>query len=138
MAHALMDALVGHPRLAVLVSVRTTQGEQEARGIESLLATLTGAGFSIEEAVAIWRALADTVLAWCGFNAAELALPEDVRARDASAWTTTYQRLPAQTYPNIHAARAFLDEDYESFSFALELLLDGVATRLPTPSKETE
>ncbi len=138
MAHTLRDALVSHPRLAVLVSVRTTQGEQEARGIEHLLATLTGAGLSIEQAVAIWRALADTVLAWSGFSAAYLALPEDVRTRDAQAWTTTYKRLPADTHPTIHAARPFLTEDYDAFDFAIELLLDGVATRITKTTGENE
>jgi AcrR family transcriptional regulator len=136
LAMALRSALLRHPRLAVLVSVRTTQREQEARGIEHVLGTLVDAGFPMPEAVAVWRALADTTLAWTGFSAAYLALSSDLRGRDVSAWTTTYQRLPAERYPQIAAARPYLEADYDAFPLALELLLDGVASRIPTAVKE--
>jgi AcrR family transcriptional regulator len=136
LALALRSSLLRHPRLAVLISVRTTQGEQEARGIERLLGTLTEAGFHMPEAVAVWRALADTTLAWAGFSAAYLALAGDVRQRDAAAWSTTYKRLPADRYPNIAAARPYLEDEYDAFPLALELLLDGVASRIPAPMKE--
>lgn len=135
LAHHLRNALVSHPRLAVLISVRTTQGEQEARGIEHILATLADAGLSTQDAVRVWRALADTVLAWSGFSAAYLALPDDIKTREAT-WTTAYRRLPADEYPHIHAARPYLDEDADAFDFAIELLLDGVATRIATSHQE--
>jgi AcrR family transcriptional regulator len=135
-AHTLRRALVSHPRLAILVSVRTTQGEQEARAIEHVLGTLLRAGLTMPDAVAVWRALADTTLAWSGFSAAYLALPDEVKAHDALAWTTTYRRLPADTYPHINAARPYIEADYDAFDFAIELLLDGVAARIPTPPQE--
>jgi AcrR family transcriptional regulator len=130
LAHALRSSLLRHPRLAVLVSIRTTQGEQEARGIERVLATLTDAGLPMGEAVAAWRALADTVLAWSAFSAAYLSLSSSARQRDIAAWSTTYQRLPAERYPNIAAARPFLEVEHDAFPLALELLLDGVAARI--------
>lgn len=136
-SHALRDALVRHPRLAVLISVRTTQGAQEARGIERILATLAEAGLSTREAVGVWRALADTVLAWSGFSAAYVALPEEAKARDAAAWSTTYRRLPANEYPHIHAARPYLDEYDDAFDFAIGLLLDGVTSRITNPSRSS-
>ena len=136
MAMALRRSLVRHPRLAVLISVRTTQGEQEARGIEDLLGTLAEAGFPAWEAVAVWRALADTTLAWSGFSAAYETLSDEVRRRDVAAWTTTYRRLPADQYPHIAAARPYLEEDYDAFPMALELLLDGVAARIPATHEE--
>jgi len=135
LAHHLRNALVSHPRLAILISVRTTQGEQEARGIEHILATLADAGLSTQDAVRVWRALADTVLAWSGFSAAYLALPDDIKTREAT-WTTAYRRLPSDEYPHIHAARPYLDEDADAFDFAIELLLDGVATRIATSHQE--
>ena len=128
LAVCLRHALVKHPRLAVLVSVRTTQGKQEARGIERILATLGDAGLPTREAVGVWRALADTVLAWSSFSAAYVALPDASKARDAAAWTTTYRQLPAADYPRIHAARPYLDEYDDAFDFAIELMLDGVAS----------
>ncbi len=136
LSHALRHALVRHPRLAVLISVRTTQGEQEARGIERILSTLADAGLSTREAVGVWRALADTVLAWSSFSAAYVALSDDAKARDASAWTTTYRQLPADQYPHINAARPYLDEYDDAFDFAIGLLLDGVASRITTTHQE--
>lgn len=137
LSHSLRNALVRHPRLAVLISVRTTQGEQEARGIERILATLSATGLSTREAVGVWRALADTVLAWSSFSAAYVALPDEAKARDAAAWTTTYRQLPADKYPYIHAARPYLDEYDDAFDFAIGLLLDGVANRITTPHQES-
>ncbi len=138
----LRRSLVKHPRLALLVSVRTTQGEQEARGIEQILAILARAGLPTREAVGVWRALGDTVLAWSGFTAAYVALPEESKALDAAAWTTTYRRLPETEYPHIHSARPYLEEYDDAFPFAIELLLDGVATRIAAHttarSQETE
>lgn len=136
LSHSLRNALVRHPRLAVLISVRTTQGDQEARGIERILETLAEAGLSTREAVGVWRALADTVLAWSSFSAAYVALPDEAKARDAAAWTTTYRQLPADEYPHIHAARPYLDEYDDAFDFAIGLLLDGVASRITTPLQE--
>ncbi len=136
LSHALRNALVRHPRLAVLISVRTTQGEQEARGIERILATLAATGLSTREAVGVWRALADTVLAWSSFSAAYVSLPDEAKARDAAAWTTTYRQLPADEYPHINAARPYLDEYDDAFDFAIGLLLDGVANRITTPHQE--
>ena len=79
LAMAAFRALLRHPRLAVLVSVRTTQGEQEARGIERVLGTLESAGLSVPEAVDVWHAFGDTVLAWAAFEATYASLPADVR-----------------------------------------------------------
>ncbi len=130
----LYRGLLRHPRLAVLVSARTTQGLDEARGIERVLATLSDAGLSGEEAVVVWRALGDTTLAWAGLSAAYLSLPPDTQDHDDRAWTTTYRHLPADRYPHIAAARPYLTPQSDPFSDALELLLDGVASRTPHPS----
>ena len=124
-------ALLRHPRLAILVAARTTQGLDEARGIERVLATLSDAGFSSEDAVVIWRTLGDTTLAWAGLSASYLSLPPDTQDHDNQAWTTTYRHLPADRYPHIAAARPYLTVQRDPFTDALELLLDGVAARSP-------
>jgi len=136
-ALALRDCLVRHPKLATIISVRVTQGEHEAEGIERGLAALVDAGLSIEEAVGIQRALADTVLAWAAFWASYLALPAEAKARDAAAWVTTYRQLPADDFPNIHAARPYLDDHDDAFGLALDIFLDGIASRIAARSQET-
>jgi AcrR family transcriptional regulator len=129
-AQALRNTLVRHPKLATLISIRVTQGEHEARGIEWGLAALAGTGLSEREVVGVQRAFADTVLAWCAFSASYLGLPAEAKARDQAAWATTYSQLPKDDYPHIHAARPYLDEFDDSFDLALELLLDGIAARI--------
>lgn len=122
-------ALLRHPQLAVLVSVRTTQGEEEAAGIERVLATLAEAGLEPAEAVDVWHAFADTVLAWSAFDAAYAALPDATREQDSRAWIDTYRRMPADRYPHLAAAAPHL-RDYDAYPTALELLLDGIAARV--------
>ena len=82
MAHALYRSLTRHPRLAVLISARTTAGEHEAHRHRAHLKTLVDAGLPIDEAVTVWRSFADTILAWCGLSAAFMSLPSESQARD--------------------------------------------------------
>jgi AcrR family transcriptional regulator len=129
-ARALRDTLVRHPNLAALVSVRITQGDHEAHGIERGLAALVPTGLPMREIVGIQRAFADTVLAWSAFSASYLNLSADARARDEAAWATTYSQLSPDEYPHIHAARPYLEEFEDAFDIAIELLLDGIDARI--------
>ena len=128
--HSLRNALVRHPKLATLISVRITQGEYEALGIERGLAVLAQTGLPIREVVGIQRAFADTVLAWSAFSATFEALPSEVKARDAAAWITTYRQLPENEFPHIHAAGPYLDEFDDAFDLALALMFDGIQARI--------
>ena len=136
MSQTLYQSLTRHPRLAVLVSARTTAGEHEAQAIERLLKTLVDAGLPISEAVTVWRSLADSTLAWCGLSAAYLSLPAESRIRDQSAWSVTYQQLSPEQFPTIAAARDHIEDEYDAFPSALELLLDGIAVRIHHHSQE--
>lgn len=128
-------ALLRHPRLAVLVAARVTQGVGEARAIERILAALDEAGLTPADAVDVWRALGDTMLAWAGLSASFLALPPEVRAKDDSAWTHVYPSLPADDYPHLAAAAPHLSSaPYDPFPHVVDLLLDGVACRINAPS----
>jgi TetR/AcrR family tetracycline transcriptional repressor len=129
-AHSLRNTLLRHPRLASLISVRITQGEHEAKAIESGLASLAATGLSQREIVGVQRAFADTLLAWCAFSASYLGLSAEAKARDAAAWATTYSQLPTDEYPHIHAAQPYFDQFDDTFDLALELLLDGIAARI--------
>ncbi|HEX5017612.1 MAG TPA: TetR/AcrR family transcriptional regulator [Actinomycetes bacterium] len=129
-AHSIRNTLVRHPNLAQLISVRITQGEHEALGIEATLATLAQTGLPTREIVAIQRAFADTVLAWSSFSATFDALPAEAKARDTAAWVTTYRTLPAADFPHIHAASPYLDEFDDAFDIALDLMFDGIEARI--------
>jgi len=129
---AAYQALLRHPRLAVLVSARTTQGPAEAQAIERTLGTLVDAGLPPAEAVEVWRALGDTTLAWAGMTATYLSLPPEVRAKDDAAWTHTYASQSAALYPHLAAAAPHIvvTATKNPFPLALELMLDGIAARI--------
>ena len=129
-AHGLRNTLVRHPKLASLISVRITQGEHEASGIERSLAALAQTGLPTRDIVGIQRAFADTVLAWSAFSATYAALPAEAKARDAAAWITTYRQLPQDQFPHIHAAGPYLDEFDDAYDLALDLMFDGIQARI--------
>lgn len=129
-AHNIRSTLVHHPKLAAVISVRVTQGQHEALGIEQGLAILAQTGLPMRDVVGIQRAFADTVLAWSLFSATFVALPDEAKARDTAAWVTTYQSLPAADFPHIHAGRAYLDDFDDAFDLALDLLIDGIQARI--------
>ena len=133
-AHNVRDTLVHHPKLAAVVSVRVTQGKHEAVGIEQGLAIMSGTGLPVRDVVGIQRAFADTVLAWSLFSATFVGLPEDAKTRDAAAWATTYQSLPPDQFPQIHAGRDHLDDFDDAFDLALDLLFDGIQARIDAMS----
>ena len=139
-AHGIRDTLVRHPELARLVSIRITQGEQEAVAIERGLATIAETGLPTRDVVAIQRAFADTILAWSSFTAAFEALPASAKAQDAAAWDTTYRRLPADQFPHIHAAAPYLDEFDDAFDITLDLMFDGIEARIAAhrPAQPTQ
>lgn len=141
-AHHIRGTLVRHPALAAVISVRTTQGQHEAVGIEKGLEVLSQTGLPMAEVVGIQRAFADTVLAWSLFSATFLALPDEAKARDTAAWVTTYRALPPEDFPYIHAGRDYLDNFDDAFDVALDLLFDGIQARIDTthptrPSTQT-
>ncbi|NKX55153.1 TetR/AcrR family transcriptional regulator C-terminal domain-containing protein [Arthrobacter mobilis] len=125
-------AYLAHPQVAVLAAVRITRQESELRFVETLLATLRDAGFPREEAARAYRACADFMLAWTAFSA-QLKSLGDQSAQDDRAWVESYAKVPAAEYPHaVAAVRTVVGiSDNENFAFALDLLLDGLAARLP-------
>ncbi|MBT2444107.1 TetR/AcrR family transcriptional regulator C-terminal domain-containing protein [Streptomyces sp. ISL-36] len=126
---------LSHPRAAVLATVRITRRPAEMRVIEMILAALSDAGFPPDEAVLHYRALVDFMLAWSCMEATYLALDPGARHGDESAWSGVYAAVSAATHPHIAAAAPYLAsvEDDANFHFALDLMLDAIAARVPTP-----
>jgi TetR/AcrR family transcriptional regulator, tetracycline repressor protein len=124
-------AYLAHPQVAALAAVRVTRQESEMQFIETMLATFRGAGFGPEEAVRMYRACADFMLAWTGFGAALKSLGEKSEA-DNRAWAKAYAEAPAERFPNASASAAAMAgiSDEDNFAFALDLLLDGIEARL--------
>ncbi|MFE0459448.1 TetR/AcrR family transcriptional regulator [Kitasatospora sp. NPDC058965] len=133
--HALYRA---HPQAALLAAHRTTGRVQETRIVEAILAVLRATGLPDPEAVRIYHAFVDQALGFAALDAAALALPAAAQAADNQVWLASYGRLDPSTHPNIAATAHLLAADMprSGYPFALELLLDAIAARLPQATGE--
>jgi AcrR family transcriptional regulator len=121
-----------HPRIAAMAAYRVTRRIHEVRAVETGIGLLRSAGFDEAMAVRYYAAFVDTALGHAALDAAYLALPPERRAQDHSAWTDTYQSLPADTHPQLAAVRGYLPLMAESsFETALGLLLSALAAQAP-------
>lgn len=119
-----------YPQIATLAALRVTRQEGELRFVEAMLGVLAAAGFDDEAAARYHRSCADFMLAWSGFSAGLKILGEQSMADDL-AWVSSYELLPPGSYPRSVAAVGTMASitDDESFTLALELLLDGIGVR---------
>lgn len=124
-AHYLAEqaALMRHPWASMLFVSRPNMGPAMLARIESILATLTGAGFSLTEADHVWNAL-DSMLH--GFTLVKLNFslqPEDYAEQAA----LHAHLIPVAVFPNLRgladlvAARRY--DGMQEFPFALDLVL---------------
>ncbi|MER6501326.1 helix-turn-helix domain-containing protein [Streptomyces sp. NPDC001455] len=122
-----------NPQAALLAAHRTTGRAHETRAVEAILGILRRAGFPDPLAVRIYHAFVDQALAFAAQDAAALALPANAQEADAEVWHEVYGKLPPDTHPNIAAAFSSLAADMRDsgYPFALELMLEAVAARLP-------
>ncbi|MFB6961218.1 TetR/AcrR family transcriptional regulator [Streptomyces sp. NPDC056309] len=129
-----------HPQAALLAAHRTTGRDNEMRAVEMILGVLRSAGFRDREAVRIYHAFVDQALAFAALDAAALAMPAPAQAADRKVWQVRYGGLDAGTHPNIAATVRLLAAEMplSGYPFALELLLDAVAARLPGAGAEAE
>ncbi|MBV1780546.1 TetR/AcrR family transcriptional regulator C-terminal domain-containing protein [Paeniglutamicibacter sp. ABSL32-1] len=120
-----------YPQVAALAALRVTRQEGELKFIEAMLRALEEAGFERSEAVLVYRACGDFMLAWTGFSAG-LALLGEKSAQDDAAWVRSYARVPERDYPLAVSSVAMLAavQDEDNHRFALDLLLAGIAARL--------
>ncbi|PQZ85752.1 TetR family transcriptional regulator [Arthrobacter sp. MYb227] len=124
-----------YPQVATLAALRVTRQEGELQFVEAMLAALHRAGFKGKDAARIHRACADFMLSWTGFSAGLLLLGEK-SSQDDRAWVESYAGISVGDYPLAVASVSAMAEipDDENYTFALELLLAGIAARLGVES----
>ncbi|ANZ20425.1 transcriptional regulator, TetR family [Streptomyces noursei ATCC 11455] len=133
-------AYQAHPQAALLAAHRTTGRTHETRAVEAILGVLRRAGFPDPEAVRVYHAFVDQSLGFAALDAAALALPAAAQAADREVWQADYGRLPADTHPHIAATASRLAAEMRrsGYPYALELLLEAVAARLPGPAGQAD
>jgi hypothetical protein len=144
LAHGLRRIALAHPEVFPLVATRPPAAPwvrpplRSLRWIESLLAVMTGAGFSDENAAAVYRAFSSFLLGYLllevsarGVETGPVDEPEVALTEDLAGYPIL-RRLE----PHLSVDAAALD-----FEEALEALLDRVALLLPRrrrPSRLTD
>jgi AcrR family transcriptional regulator len=126
---------LAHPAAASLSSFRTTGRPAEMRVVDRTLEAVMAAGYEGLEAAVIYRALGDFALAWCGGEAALLALPEPLQAVDRGVWTQAYRAVGQEEYPHIWRVRdeLALVADDDIFEAVLAIMITGICERAPQP-----
>jgi hypothetical protein len=124
--------ILRHPWAPAVLVARPEVGPQALRHLEAVMATLLGAGFSIELAHHALHVLGSRVLGFTQdpFNDAADVRPEpEVAARMAQAMAVSYPSLGALAMAASHdGALGGCDDDVE-FAFGLDLILDGLDQR---------
>jgi len=136
-ARRLRHSYLAHPAAASISSYRTTQGPAELRAVDVIIGAMLDAGFDGAQAALMYRAVGDFVLASAGFEAAFLALDEQLQRGDRAAWTSAYLAVRQAQYPNIWRVRTDLPEvlDDDIYETMLALVMAGLWQRAPHPCR---
>jgi TetR/AcrR family transcriptional regulator, tetracycline repressor protein len=134
-ARRLRETYLKHPAAASLSSYRTTQGPAEITAVDIIIGAIRQAGFDGAQAALMYRTVGDFTLAAAGFEAAFLALDEDVQRGDRAAWTRAYLAVSQNQYPNVWHVRTQLPEvpDDDVFETILSLVMTGLRAQAPRP-----
>ncbi|WP_251091682.1 TetR/AcrR family transcriptional regulator [Streptomyces sp. Caat 7-52] len=129
---AIHSSYLAHPQAAALTASRVTGRPREIAVDETILGILRTAGFPDATAVRLYHAFIDLSLAFAALDAGALALAEEARATDEEMWTSTYARLPADSYPHIAATARLLAVrmPHSAYPAVLDTLLDSAAAQL--------
>lgn len=124
-----------HPAAASLSACRTTQRPAEMGIVNVLIGAVLSAGFEGTEAARVYRAIGDFALAWAGFEAAFLALGQNLQETDQAAWSRAYLAADRAVHPHIWQIRTELPDisDDDIFETILSLVIDGLTERAPRP-----
>ncbi|MFI5857724.1 TetR/AcrR family transcriptional regulator [Streptomyces parvulus] len=123
-------SVLRHPRLATIRAARVTAGPAERRAVDTGIGILLGAGFAPPEAVRLYLAFIDTVLAHAALDAQVCDLTDAQRAQESTVWKDVYGDLPEDAYPHVRAVREHLpDGPHSAFPDTLDLLLAQFAAR---------
>jgi len=121
------EAFARHPWAPALVDARVRGGPGRLRYLETVLAVLRRAGFTLEHALQAFSLLDGYLYGSCQQSATRAATD----AGGADAAKAFLSALPTQEFPNLaamaarQAAGSGHDEDRD-FEFGLDLILDGL------------
>jgi AcrR family transcriptional regulator len=144
LAHGLRRIALAHPEVFPLVATRPTAAPwvrpplRSLRWIESMLEVMTEAGFSDENAAAVYRAFSSFLLGYLLLEVSALGVETGPVEEPHVSPTEDLSRYPILRRLEPHLS---VDAAAEDFEEALEALLDRVALLLPRrrrPPRQTD
>ena len=125
--------LRGHPWAIGILQSRTTPGAATLRHYDAIIATLRGAGFSVEMTAHAYALLDSYVY---GFALSEAALPINGPETVTEVAEQMMQQFTAEDYPHLveFSIEHILKPGYDfgnEFEFGLDLILDGLTRSIP-------
>jgi AcrR family transcriptional regulator len=127
------EVLLRHPWASGLLESRVNLGPARLRYVDAVIGVLRSAGFSMPDVGRAFMALDSHTY---GFTLQELSWPFDVTDAPQVAETMALA-FPADEYPNLAAMIETVTDAPQSvpldFEFGLDLILDGLERRRPTP-----
>jgi TetR/AcrR family transcriptional regulator, tetracycline repressor protein len=129
----LRAANLAQPALAILVRSGPPRHRNEMLVTETTLAALLGAGLAGVAAVNGYHALIELTIGSDSIDAALAALDADERSQTYAVWRTAYSSLDPAAFPCSVALASSLYPGTadDRFTFALDMLLDGLASLVP-------
>jgi TetR/AcrR family transcriptional regulator, tetracycline repressor protein len=126
-------ANLANPALASLVRGAPPRHSNELRITETILAELRSAGLEVEPAAAAYHALIELTIGSAAIDSTLASMPPLERDATYAEWRADYASLDTATFPRSVEAAASLYPGTadERFAFALDRLLDGLATKQP-------
>ncbi len=136
MAMRSYEVFLRFPAISQVATVRTSRSEHEFQVVERILGCLRRAGFGDADAAVYYRAFAEALLGHVALDAGFAALRPATREGDLRAWLVNYRSLPAERFPNLAATAALIPAvgDPANFTTAIDLLIDAIRARVPTPA----
>ncbi|MDQ4095697.1 MAG: TetR/AcrR family transcriptional regulator C-terminal domain-containing protein [Actinomycetota bacterium] len=123
------SVLLAHPNAMPLIATRPEVTPEGFYPIELSLGVFKKAGFGSEDMVLAHWLVVGYVLGHVGFQVASpLADPDQVDREIA----LRREKLPPESFPNMHAALPYLEQcDFEAgFEFGLDTIIEGLKLRL--------
>ncbi len=128
-ATSMHHALLRHPWASVVLESRRNPGPARLRYLDTVVAILLDAGFSIDDVGRAGLAVDSHVY---GFTLQVAAMPFDIRDEPEQAETLAKETF-GETYPSLRAMaeHAATDAGFPiEFDFGLDMILDGLERRL--------
>lgn len=121
-----------HPQTARISATRISGLPAELAAVDTILATLRGAGFSDVQAVTYYQCFITQMLSYAAWDGTKKLMPQKEREADIARWKGVYAQASPEHYPHIAATSGLMGQlkGLDTYPLALQILLDSMRATL--------